>query len=56
MCVQNASGLIGPYSLSGRTNNLSIRAQKWPDNELYSKQLFGPITRPKCYGSPFLMR
>jgi hypothetical protein len=26
--------------------NLPIRAQKGPDNELYTKQQFGPITRP----------
>ncbi len=29
--------------------NLSKRAQKRPDNELHTKQQFGPITRPKFF-------
>jgi hypothetical protein len=45
--------VIGPYSLSGRTHyrarlNLTIRAEKRSDDELYTKEQFGPITRPEC--------
>ena len=34
--------VIGLYSLSGQTKSFYL-GKKWPDNELYTKQKFGPI-------------
>ena len=44
--------VIGSYPLSGRSRyrtgkNLSSKGKKRPDNEFYTKQKFGPITRPR---------
>ena len=48
--------VIGSYSLLGRIKSF-IKGQKLPDNEFYTKQQFGPITRPRSadnqYRIPF---